>query len=333
MKYYIQNGIYIVEVPVSDFSVVMCDSAKKSAAKSNYCNAGFFANYNEGKDKFTLPVGHTVCDFKASSAHTKKYCRERGTFSGDKYRFDSGKFNYMNQFYGKAVSTLVVRNGEAAIGDIKTLPENVSYALSGVPIMKNGGDIKFKPYVVGQGWDASPLYSTWHIFVGLKDTRKTIYVMGMRTRTGNMITSAEAYKKFKALGFVDVIKLDGGGSFHLNVNGKAVASTMGNRRINTIICFGSSEKGSNSAPDISKGNPYREPTVVLRRGSSNTEGVKWMQQQLLNKGFVRSTTGQTMTVDGSFGPTTLDVLKQFQKANGLAVDGSCGPATRAVLKR
>ena len=78
MNYYVQNGIHIVEVPVKDFKVVMCDAKKKSAAKKNYCNAGFFANYSEQGQPFTLPVAHLVCDYDADSKWVKHYCSERG---------------------------------------------------------------------------------------------------------------------------------------------------------------------------------------------------------------------------------------------------------------
>lgn len=238
MKYYQSNGIHIVEVPADDFSIVMCDKRKKYADSKNYCNAGYFAVFNEGGTIFTLPVGHLICDFKADNKYVKYYCDLRGKFiSNDKYQFDSGKWSYMNSLYGKAVSTLIVKDGAASIEDIKNLPVGIDYAISGIPVMRNGADVKFSTYVRDQGWDGSPLYATWHIFVGLKKDDKTLYVIGMRTKTGNMILSAEAFGKFRTLGMQDVIKLDGGGSFHMNVNCKAVASTSENRLINTIIRF------------------------------------------------------------------------------------------------
>ena len=238
MKYYQTNGIHIVEVPVNDFSIEMCDKRKKNAASKNYCNAGYFATFQEGGITFTLPVGHVICDFEASNNYVRHYCNQRGKFlQNGKFQFDSGKWSHANSFYGNAVSTLIVDNGAASILDVKTLPTNIDYAISGIPVMRNGADVKFATYVRSQGWDGSPLYATWHVFVGLKQDGKTIYIMGMRTTTGNMILTAEAFRKFKTLGMHDVIKLDGGGSFHMNVNGKAVASTSENRLINTIIRF------------------------------------------------------------------------------------------------
>lgn len=238
MKYYQSNGIHIVEVPVNDFSIAMCDKRKKNADTKNYCNAGYFAFFREEGSTFTLPVGHVVCDFEASNKWVKFYCNQRGKFlQNGKFQFDSGKWSNSNSFYGNAVSTLIVDDGTARIEDVKTLPANIDYAIAGIPIMRNGADVKFATYVRNQGWDGSPLYATWHTFVGLKKDGKTIYVIGMRTQTGNMILTAEAFRKFRAIGMHDVIKLDGGGSFHMNVNGRAVASTSENRLINTIIRF------------------------------------------------------------------------------------------------
>ena len=237
MKYSYKNGIHIAEVPVEDFRVILYDARKKSMGK-NRCTGGFFGNYSEKGNKFTLPVGHLVCDYAATEKWTRFYCEQRGKFNGDKFRFDSGAWEYMNNLHGKAISTLVIEGGKANVQDMIHAPESASYAISGIPIMRNGEDVIFKTYVKGQGWDASSLYATWHTFVGIKENdAKTLYVMGMKTTTSNMIYGMEAFKKFKPLGFRDIIKLDGGGSFYYNAAGKQV-STLENRRICTILDFG-----------------------------------------------------------------------------------------------
>lgn len=324
MNYSKVNGIHIVEVPIEDFKIVMNDSKKKTASKDNFCNAGFFATYHENKQPFTLPVAHLVCDYDATSVNTKKYCNERGKFNGDKFTFDSSTWSYMNPTCGRSISTLVVNNIEARIIDTIALSSSLNYAISGIPIMRNGQDVKFATYVKGQGWDASPLYATWHIFIGLKSKgAKTIYVMAMKTTTSNMILTAEAYKKFRELGFYDVIKLDGGGSTYMKVDGKAVASTLENRRINTIILFGEQEKTLIDTKSNS-GNPYKVPTVTLVKGNSHKEFNKWLQYQL-------SSVGYPLDVDGCFGNGTMQQVKAFQKNKGLTVDGMVGPATRSVL--
>lgn len=73
------------------------------------------------------------------------------------------------------------------------------------------------------------------------------------------------------------------------------------------------------------GNPYPEPKRALQYRMTGSD-VKWMQYQLNEKGY-------KVAIDGSFGPASLNAVKQFQGDNSLAVDGSCGPATQAALKR
>ena len=293
----------------------MVDKKKRSCGV-NTVNAGFFGGYDEGSAHFTLPSGHLVCDYNATGKWTRHYCEERGKFDGSKFTFDSSTWSYMNELYGNKVSTLLVSNGSACIMDCFVLPTGLDYAISGVPIMREGEDVIFKTYVRGQGWGSGSLYATWHTFVGLKKDGKTIYVMGMKTKSINMITTAEAYKKFKALGMYDVIKLDGGGSFWMNIGGKIVA-TSGDRQINTIIKF-----------DIKKEekNPYKEPSRVLRLWNAEREGNRWLQWELNRHGY-------SLVVDGHFGTATNDALKSFQKEHKLTVDGLCGPATRAELKK
>lgn len=232
VKYSKVNGIHVVEIPVDAFAIKMVDKKKKSCGE-NAVNAGFFANFKEQGDFFTLPVGHLVCDYEAENKWVDFYCRQRGKFDGSKFRHDAS--TYSNAFQDKKLSTLIIREGKAIIRDRIALLD-CDYAISGVPIMRNGRDVTFNPYVMGQGWDASSLYATWHTFVGLKEDDSKVYVMALKTTTGNMVLSAEAFRKFYALGFQDVIKLDGGGSFYFNADGHT-ESTWENRQINTIITF------------------------------------------------------------------------------------------------
>lgn len=310
-KYKNVSGIDIIEVPAAKFKIRMVDK-KKNAIGNNICNAGFFGGYKEGSTYFTLPVGNLICDLVNVNFYVNKYCKERGKVVGDKFYFDSYSYND-KQFKGKAMTSLYVNNGKARITELKSLPD-AAYAIGGVPVMRNGEDVKFATFVKNQGWDASVLYATYHVFVGLKsDNADTIYIMGMKTTTSNLIYSAEAFKKFKAMGFRDVIKLDGGGSYYLNVNGK-VKSTSENRQINTVIDFG----------EVEQGNPYQVPTIAVAYGCKNINAVKWLQWELNNNGY-------SLTVDGSFGPATKNALMDYQKKHGLACDGSCGPATKKSL--
>ena len=275
MKYTKQNNIHIIEISPTDFKIIMNDSKKKSAAPKNYCNAGFFANYDENNQYFTLPVAHLVCDYDATSKYTKKYCTERGKFNGNKFTFDSSTWSYCNAHYKKPISTLLIKNNKAEIKEIVSIPTGYNYAISGIPIMKNGLSVSFEKDVVSQGWDSSPLYGTWHVFIGLKKNTDTIYIIGMETTTWNMVKTNEAYKKLKSLDMYNVIKLDGGGSFHINVDGQTVASTHEDRRINTIICFNSNNGDNNGDDGIKKesiaNTKTQTSTIIANKDVSNTK--------------------------------------------------------------
>lgn len=73
-------------------------------------------------------------------------------------------------------------------------------------------------------------------------------------------------------------------------------------------------------------NDYPYPTRDLFFTSPVQTGddVKWVQSVL-------SKIGYSVAIDGSYGPSTRDAIKAFQRDHGLSVDGSCGPATRAKL--
>lgn len=70
--------------------------------------------------------------------------------------------------------------------------------------------------------------------------------------------------------------------------------------------------------------PYSVPAKAVKKGSKGNN-VKWLQWYLCFK------YGYDIEIDGSFGPTTERLLKDFQKKRGLTADGSCGPATRAAI--
>ena len=230
--------------PAIDFAIAMVDKPKPECGEES-ANAGFFGPYSEGGDAFTLPGGHLVCDYEADSKWVEFYCKDRGNFDAEgRIRFDNSsiKNSPNNNLYGKCLSTLVVKDGKASIIDTVELPE-CDYAISGVPVLRNGADCKWGAYVTKQGWSANTVRATWHIFAGVKDDHETVYVMGMETKTDNMVQSSEAYNIFKAMGFRDVIKLDGGMSFYFDSDGVRT-DTGGNRRLNSIIKFKKKTEGA-----------------------------------------------------------------------------------------
>lgn len=62
---------------------------------------------------------------------------------------------------------------------------------------------------------------------------------------------------------------------------------------------------------------------LLRMGSKGKR-VREVQSLLLRSGYA-------VKVDGDFGPSTRDFVKEFQRANGLQVDGIVGPQTYKIL--
>lgn len=328
MKYYEQSGIKIIECAPSEFTVSIVDMAKKNVGKSTYVNAGFFASGQKYQgETFTLPVNHIVADFNATGKGHRAMSEKRGKFVGNKYYYDSYTYGAPgDQFYHKSLTTFVIKNGVPSIYDMGTLDYTLDYAVAGIPIMKNGADVKWVSYVKPQGWLGSELYGTYHIFLGLKKNSNTIYVMSWKSSTSNMIYSGEAFKKFSSLGFYNVIKLDGGGSEIMKYNGTTKHATSENRRISSVIILkGTAQSTTPTTGAQNKTNPYQKPTKTLVRGKTGND-VRWMQFQLNKAGF-------TCAVDGSFGPSTEAVLKKYQSARGLSVDGSCGPATRAALAK
>lgn len=87
----------------------------------------------------------------------------------------------------------------------------------------------------------------------------------------------------------------------------------------------------------SHSNPYTEPERLLYYKSlARMKGndVKWVQYELVRKGFMPSVNAKGKTnIDGDFGKTTSDAVKAFQKSVGIKVDGKVGAVTRAYLKK
>jgi hypothetical protein len=71
--------------------------------------------------------------------------------------------------------------------------------------------------------------------------------------------------------------------------------------------------------------PPGVPAAPIRKGDKGS-GVKWMQERLAERGYLRSS-----EIDGSFGRITLGAILAFQFEQGLDVDGVCGAKTRAAL--
>ncbi len=67
-----------------------------------------------------------------------------------------------------------------------------------------------------------------------------------------------------------------------------------------------------------------QPWPVVRQGHSSEHPVRTLEHLLRAR-------GQTLEVDGSFGPQTEAAVRAFQQGEGLTVDGIVGPKTWAAL--
>ena len=85
--------------------------------------------------------------------------------------------------------------------------------------------------------------------------------------------------------------------------------------------------GATPAP-APKPKPKPSPVTVLRPGSTGAK-VKTLQSGL-NKVFPAYS---KLAVDGSYGPATTAVVKEFQRRSKLVPDGICGPLTQAALSK
>lgn len=105
-------------------------------------------------------------------------------------------------------------------------------------------------------------------------------------------------------------------------------------KIDRIINAGYPYRGWGWHNDIALGdvstNPddYSIPTRNIYYTSPVMKGndVGWVQAVLYQCGY-------NINIDCSFGPSSRDIVKQFQRDNGLSVDGSVGPETREKLRQ
>ena len=240
--------VLMTAVQAEDMTVELVDKPKGECG-DNCANAGYFANYSEAGEPFTLPVGHLVGDYKAAGKWTRHYCQERGQFQGDKFTFDSGGWSYANPLHGKAVSTLLISGGKARVEEIRAVPEGTDYAVSGIPVLRVGKACT-TAQAKAQGWDTSPLSSRFVV-----------------------LDCGEAARVFRGLGFTDVLKLDGGGSYYQSRDG-AVSKTAENRRINSVLRWTVREEEPELTEDRVR-QIVREELAVQESRLANAPADSW----------------------------------------------------------
>lgn len=224
------NG-YTIE-RASDFAVRYWDKSKKAGEAESYINGGFWAPFAENGIAFTLPVGNLVCDADLSAVPISavKYLEP---FTVNKKLRYGAQDNQSPEFRGKAVTTFVLpHNGVPYVDEMKTPPAEARYAVSGIPVIRDGVDVSFSHFVKAQGWDDSPFYATSRNFLGLKGS--AVYVVSGTSKTENFVAKSEVYEKLLPFGFEQLVALDGGGSYYHKYKGKADL-VWKDRNVNNII--------------------------------------------------------------------------------------------------
>lgn len=200
---YSLNDVHVQVIDPWAFRIENPDRAKQSIKADNYFNLGYFAQADGG----TIPVGNLVIGGQiiTDAAH---------------------QADWLNTARHK-LTTIVVHNDDTLelvqTDDMMTVPA-VKYAVSGIPIIRNGYKVGMDS-IKAEGYFGNELYHTWHGFLGIRDGR-LVYVAA-QTDFEMMVYLLEV------LGIRDAIKLDGGGSFILH-NGSFEVATTENRRINNV---------------------------------------------------------------------------------------------------
>jgi len=92
-------------------------------------------------------------------------------------------------------------------------------------------------------------------------------------------------------------------------------------------------RGEMTLPIVPERAPGHHGPVggVLRQGSEGA-GVRALQAQLGELGYLKNAQGRTPPPDGHFGPRTATALRAFQQEHGLQADAVAGPATHRALQ-
>lgn len=212
VEYLHKGGMHFLIIPVSKFKIQMWNKGKRTTKVKNYCSGGFFA----AGPITTEPMGNLVVDGAVES----ETCSSYGNLAGNK------------------LHTLCIDqagNVELIETDMMIMPY-YRYAISGIPVTLNYEDVSWSKVCVPQGWTGDELRPTKHICITYKDGK--IIIIGLETKSKNPGTAiTEIWKKLKPYSFKDVLLLDGGGSYIMDVNGINVDVTSGNRKINNIITY------------------------------------------------------------------------------------------------
>lgn len=227
---YNKNGVTYTRA--KEFSIRYHDKDKRKGGVKRYINGGFFAYYSGADGAFTLPVGNLLCDIENVPVGAEKYIRAH--VYGKRLNYPTTANAADSALKNKQPSTLLVGyDGKAEIKRTGVIPSGVKYAISGLPVIRDGRAVTMNE-VTAEGWGTSSLYGTSRNLVGLRGGG--IWIITLKTKTANYIKSGEIADKLRDEEFSDVIALDGGGSY-IRVEGITRRSTGGSRAVNNIIVF------------------------------------------------------------------------------------------------
>lgn len=213
VRYLKEDNLHIVIIPKNKFKIIEWNKNKRTTKIKNYCNGGFFAS----GPKTTEAMGNLVVNGKVVS----ETCNSYGNLAGKK----------LHTFY-------IDQNGNTGCEVTDSVKnKGYVYAISGIPVTLNGQDVSWSKVVKPQGWTGGELYSTKHMC--LSWDADNVYLIGFETKTkkGAYDTITEIWKRLKKYNFDTVLKLDGGGSTILDINGKNVFVSSGDRKVHNLIGF------------------------------------------------------------------------------------------------
>jgi hypothetical protein len=234
MKTYKHNGLTVTEFSPKSLRLQWWDAAKNSVPANSFSGGFFgkFADIDPKKPNYTLPVANILCDAGNIGVQQTADIRSWGGTVEKKVSLNCNQNAKDNRYKGKKVSTFIIdTSGKASVQEIDKIPANARYAMSGVPVIRDGSDVSWTKFAVPQGWQGDPMYGTKRNWLGIKCDCTCVLISGATT-TGNYISTSELYGKVKTLGIRDLIALDGGGSYINKVGG--TDKTAENRRINNI---------------------------------------------------------------------------------------------------
>lgn len=230
MKTYTYNGYTVTEFKPDKLRLLWFDKSKNVIPKNAF-NLGFFGEFTAGKLKYTLPVANLCVDAEDIGIQQTGDIRSWGGSVDDKVRLAT-KHRVDKQFKDKYVTTLLIdKHNKVSFAECDSFSDAYKYAVSGVPIIRNGVDVSYTNVFKPQGWYDDILRASSRNCIGNKGN--VMYLISGATKNTNYLKTSEMYNALKGLKLDNLIGFDGGGSFACNIGGNML-KTAENRRINSI---------------------------------------------------------------------------------------------------